>query len=46
MPGDRNWHTTLTRVDDARRQNLVVAARRIIYEKHYQINSKAVEDLL
>lgn len=46
MPGDRNRRTTLARVDDARRQNLVVAARRIIYEKHYQINSKAVEDLL
>ena len=46
MPEDRNRRTTLARVDDAHCQNLVVAARCIIYEKHYQINSKAVEDLL
>lgn len=46
MPRDRNQRITLARVDDTRRQNLVAEARRIIYEKQYQVNSAAVEALL
>ena len=34
------------RVDDAHRQCIVAAARRIIYEKNYAVNSEAVENLL
>ena len=46
MPRDRNQRITLARVDNSRRQNLVTAARRIIYNKQYQVNSAAVEALL
>lgn len=46
MPRDSNQRIKLARIDDARRQNLVAAARRIIYEEQYQVNSAAVEALL
>jgi hypothetical protein len=36
----------LVRVDDFNHQSKVTAARRIIYEKHYQVNSAAVERML
>jgi hypothetical protein len=37
---------TLLRVDDNHRRNNVIAARRIIYDKQYQVNSAAVERML
>lgn len=46
MPRDRKQRITLARVDDARRQSSVTAARRIIYDKQYPVNSAAVEALL
>jgi len=36
----------MARVDDIHRRNRVSAARRIIYEKKFQVNSTAVEALL
>jgi hypothetical protein len=36
----------LARIDDANRRRRVTAARRIIYEENYAINSTAVEALL
>ncbi len=38
--------TSLTRVDDLKRHGRVKAARRIIYEKNYMINTEAGEQLL
>lgn len=46
MIRDMNQRKTLARVDDIHRQSKITAARRVIYEKHYQINSAAVENLL
>ena len=46
MARDMAQRVTLARIDNVPRQNKVVAARRLIYEKQYQINSAAVEDLL
>ena len=46
MPRDINQHLTLAQVDGIRQQGAVIVARRIIYNKHYPINSAAVEALL
>ena len=46
MSRDMIQRRTLARVDDINRRYKVLAARRVIYEKHYQINSAAVEGLL
>jgi hypothetical protein len=43
---DRQRRVTLARVDDRGRQNSVFAARKLIYERHQQVNSTAVENLL
>lgn len=45
-PRDMMQRNSLLRVDDARRRNRVVAARKILYEKQYTVNSKAIENLL
>ena len=37
---------TLLRQDDVKRRSRIKAARKIIYEMDYMVNSKAVEDLL
>jgi hypothetical protein len=37
---------TLLRVDDIHRRSHVIAARRVIFDKHYQVNSAAVERIL
>jgi hypothetical protein len=44
MARDMAQRVTLARIDNVSRQSKVVAARRLIYEKQYQINSAAVED--
>ena len=46
MARDMCQRRTLARVDDANRHGKVIAARRLIYEKNYQINSAAVEAIL
>jgi hypothetical protein len=46
MIRDMNQRKTLARVDDIHRQSKITAARRVIYEKHYQVDSAAVENLL
>jgi hypothetical protein len=43
---DMQQRKTLARVDDVNRRNRVAAAREIIYEKKYAVNSAAVENLL
>jgi hypothetical protein len=46
MVRDRTQRVTMVRVDDGSRQGKVKTARRLIYEKHYQINGTAIENLL
>jgi hypothetical protein len=46
MARDMCQRKTLARVDDNNRRGKVIAARRIIYEKNYQINSAAVDAIL
>ena len=46
MPRDINQRLTLVQVDGICQQGAVIAARCIIYDKHYPINSAAVEALL
>jgi hypothetical protein len=46
MTRDTSQRKTLARIDDLNRRGLVIAARRVIYEKHYQVNSAAVEAML
>jgi hypothetical protein len=46
MARDRSQRKTLARVDGPNRRGLVSAARRIIYEKKFQVNSAAVEAML
>ena len=46
MPRDSNQCLTLARVDGIHRQGTVTAARCIIYDMHYPVNSAAVEALL
>ena len=37
---------TLVRVDNIHRRASIMAARRVIYEKHYQVDSTAVDNIL
>jgi hypothetical protein len=46
MTRDMSQRKTLARVDDIHRRSKIAAARRVIYEKNYQVNSTAVENLL
>lgn len=46
MVTDIQRRATLARVDDRSRQNLVLAARKLIYEEHHQVNSTPVENIL
>jgi hypothetical protein len=46
MARDKTQRMTLARVDDRGRQGKVVAARRLIYEKHYRVDAVAIEALL
>ena len=46
MVRDMTQRRTLARVDDNHRRGKVLAARRVIYEKNYQVNSAAVEAIL
>jgi hypothetical protein len=43
---DMQNRVTLARIDDHSRQSSVSTARKLIYEKNYQVNSKAVEKSL
>jgi C4-type Zn-finger protein len=45
-PEDMASRVELKREDDARRQEVVQSARKLIYEDGYVVNSKAVEDIL
>ena len=46
MARDMSQRGTLARVDDDNRRSKVIAARRVIYEKHFQIDSAAVNAIL
>ena len=46
MKEDREGRVKMARLDDAQSRGRVLAARRLIYEKNFAINSTAVEDLL
>jgi len=46
MAGDMSLRVNSARTDDVHRRNSVIAARRIINEKHLAVNSAAVEKLL
>ena len=43
---DMQNRVTLACIDDQCRQSSVSAARKLIYDEHHQVNSKAVETLL
>ena len=43
---DQQQHSTLARVNDNSRQAKVEGERRLIYEKHYALDGKAVNELL
>jgi hypothetical protein len=43
---DMKRRKTLARIDDDRRRRNVATARSIIYEKHYAVDSQAVENIL
>jgi len=46
MVRDMAQRKTLARIDDDSRRGKVAVARRLIYEKQYQVDSAAVEGLL
>jgi hypothetical protein len=46
MARDMQQRENMARVDDMRRRNIVDAARRVIYEKNFRVNSAAVERML
>lgn len=46
MPRDMMQRETLARVDNLQRRNVVDAARRVIYDKNFQVNSTGVENIL
>jgi hypothetical protein len=46
MPRDMAKRMTMARIDNNARQGKVTAARRLIYEKDYIVNSAAIEGLL
>ena len=43
---DRRQRVQLKRVNNNIRRHSVAAARRLIYEKNYAVDSKAVDDIL
>lgn len=43
---DMQHRVALARVDDQSRQGAVSAARKLVYDKHYQVTSSAVENYL
>lgn len=43
---DMHQRKSLLRVDNSHRRDKIIVARRVIYEKQYQVNSKAVEWML
>jgi hypothetical protein len=46
MARDMMQRETMARVDDIHRRSSVNAARRVIYEKNFQVNSAGVENML
>lgn len=46
MTRDRQQRSTLARVDNEDRKFKIAAARRLIYEKNYAVDSRALEKLL
>jgi hypothetical protein len=46
MPRDMSQRTTMARIDDEVQRSKIFAARRLIYEKQYNVDSAAVEKLL
>jgi hypothetical protein len=46
MTRDMTQRKTLARVDNIHRRGKIDAARRVIYEKNYQVDSAGVENLL
>jgi hypothetical protein len=46
MARDMKQRVTMARVDNTQRRNVVDAARRVIYEKNFQVNSAGVENML
>src|ERR1700720_2643641 len=46
MARDMMQRETMARVDDIHRRSSVNAARRVIYEKNFQVNSTGVENML
>jgi len=43
---DMQQRETMARVDNMQRRNLVDAARRVIYEKNFRVNSAGVKNML
>ena len=46
MALDMKQRKTLSRIDDRRRQNKIINARSIIYDKQFAVDSEAVEKIL
>jgi hypothetical protein len=46
MIRDMTQRVTMARIDNNARQGKITAARRLIYEKDYIVNSAAIEGLL
>lgn len=46
MARDMTQRDTMARVDDVQRRSRIEAARRLIYEKNFTVNSAAVEKIL
>ena len=46
LPADMENRTKMVRIDDVCRQNKIQAARSLIYNKGYVVNSTHIEDLL
>jgi len=46
MPQDRRQRITLKRVDDHARRFNIANARRLIYERHYAVDSKTFANFL
>jgi hypothetical protein len=46
MARDKRQRLTLARIDNKHCQAMVAAARRLIYNKHTQVNGAAIENLL
>jgi hypothetical protein len=46
MKSDRNARIAQARTDDARRRNLILTARKAIYQQNFDVDSAAVERML